>query len=70
MRQAQRVCCCCPVAELCLWSALVLEDPLYRFGVFGGLLPHQRHQLAALCPPSRASELLGLELAWWARVAA
>jgi Transcription factor WhiB len=70
MRWAQHVCARCPVAELCLWSALVVEDPVYRYGVYGGLLPHQRHQLAALCQPRRAAELLELELAWWTRVAA
>jgi hypothetical protein len=66
MRQAQRVCCRCPVAEACLWTALAAEDPAHRAGVWGGLLPSQRHQLAALCPPERAAELLELELAWWA----
>jgi hypothetical protein len=70
MRRAQHVCAGCPVAELCLWSALVHDDPAYRYGVFGGLLPHQRSQLAALCQPRRAAELLELELAWWTRVAA
>jgi len=70
MRQAQNVCARCPVAELCLWSALIVEDPVYRYGVFGGLLPHQRHQLAALCPPARAAELFDVEMAFWARVAA
>jgi hypothetical protein len=39
---------------------------VYRYGVYGGLLAHQRHQLAALCPPARAAELLDAELAWWA----
>jgi len=58
MYRAQHVCARCPVAELCLWSALVVEDPLYRFGVYGGLLPQQRHQLAALFPSDHAAELL------------
>jgi hypothetical protein len=70
MRQAQRVCARCPVAELCLWSALASEDSVYRFGVFGGLLPRQRHQLADFCSPARAGRLLDLELAWWAQAAA
>jgi WhiB family transcriptional regulator, redox-sensing transcriptional regulator len=73
MRQAQRVCARCPVAEICLWTALLLEDPLYRHGVFGGLLPGQRHQLAELCDRRQAVELLESELAWFAstrRVAA
>ena len=70
MRQAQQICASCPTAELCLWTALVQEDPVYRYGVFGGLLPHQRQQLAVVCPPAHAAELLGLEVAWWARAAA
>jgi hypothetical protein len=70
MRQAQHVCARCPVAEVCLWTALVHDDPLYRYGVFGGLLPHQRRQLAALCPPRRAPELMEVELAWRTQMAA
>jgi Transcription factor WhiB len=66
MRQAQRVCARCPVAEICLWTALLLEDPLYRNGVFGGLLPGQRRQLAELCDSRQAAELLEPELAWFA----
>jgi hypothetical protein len=46
-RQAQAVCRRCPVAEICLWSAMVDEAPTpYRYGVWGGLLPSQRHALA------------------------
>jgi len=66
MRRAQAVCAGCPVAEVCLWTAMATEDELYRHGCFGGLLPEQRHQLAALCSPQRAAELLALETAWWA----
>jgi len=35
------------VAEICLWSAMVDEAPTpYRYGVWGGLTPAQRHRLA------------------------
>jgi len=66
MHQAQRVCARCPVAELCLWTCLVDEDPSHRFGVWGGLLPGQRDQLAVMCGHAQAVELLRLEEAWWA----
>ncbi len=47
-RQAQAVCRRCPVADICLWSAMVDEAPTpYRYGVWGGLTPPQRHALAA-----------------------
>lgn len=66
MREAQQVCARCPVAELCLWTCLVYEDPPHRSGVWGGLLPGQRDQLAALCDHDQALELLRLEETWWA----
>jgi hypothetical protein len=66
MRQAQHVCAGYPVAEICLWTAMAYEDPVHRCGVWGGLLPVQRHRLAAVCLPDRAGERLVLELAWWA----
>ncbi len=64
LRRAQRVCAGCSTAEACLWTAMVLEDPVHRCGVWGGLLPRHRRQLAAMGAPSRAAELL--ELARWA----
>jgi len=46
-RQAQAVCRGCPVAEVCLWSAMVEEGSgLYRYGVWGGCTPPQRHEIA------------------------
>ncbi len=34
-RQAQLLCLRCPVAEICLWSAMVAEAPTpYRYGVW------------------------------------
>jgi len=47
-RQAQILCRRCPVSEICLWFAMVDEAPTpYRYGVWGGLTPPQRHALAA-----------------------
>ena len=47
-RQAQVLCRRCPVAEICLWSAMADEAPTpYRYGVWGGLIAPQRHRLAA-----------------------
>jgi len=66
MRQAQHICARCPVAEICLWTAMATEDPVYRYGVYGGLLPTQRHELARVYPPQRAVETLAVEAAWWA----
>ncbi len=46
-RRAQLLCRRCPVAEICLWSAMVDEAPTpYRYGVWGGLTAPQRHRLA------------------------
>jgi hypothetical protein len=45
-RQAQLLCRRCPVAEICLWSAMVAEAPTpYRYGVWGALTGPQRHRL-------------------------
>ena len=53
-RQAQLLCRRCPVAEICLWSAMVAEAPTpYRYGVWGGRTGPQRHELdAALGHPA------------------
>ncbi|MDQ6727829.1 MAG: WhiB family transcriptional regulator [Actinomycetota bacterium] len=46
-RKAQLLCRRCPVAEICLWSAMVAEAPTpYRYGVWGATAPRQRHELA------------------------
>ncbi len=46
--RAQLLCRRCPVAEICLWSAMVAEAPTpYRYGVWGGLTAPDRHRLAA-----------------------
>jgi hypothetical protein len=44
LRQAQTVCRCCPVLDVCLWAAM-LED---RYGVRGGLLASTRSRLARI----------------------
>ena len=47
-RRAQLLCRRCSVADICLWSAMVDEAATpYRYGVWGGLTPAQRHRLAA-----------------------
>jgi len=47
-RQAQALCRRCPVAEICLWSAMVAEAPTpYRYGVWGAHTAPERHALAA-----------------------
>ena len=45
-RRAQLLCRRCPVAEICLWSAMVAEAPTpYRYGVWGALTAPDRHRL-------------------------
>ncbi len=46
-RHARAICRRCPVAEVCLWSAMVAEAATpYRYGVWGGCAPPQRHAIA------------------------
>lgn len=42
---AKGICAFCPVRQPCLDYALTLDE---RFGVWGGLTPHQRAQLTPL----------------------
>lgn len=59
-RRAQLLCGRCPVAGICLWSAMVAEAPTpYRYGVWGGLTPAQRHRLAEALGHSTVGEYLG-----------
>jgi len=63
--------CCreCPVAECCLFEALVLEQEAdQRHGAWGATTPTQRHHLAAQLHRRRISlaELLSSEQAHWA----
>ena len=55
-RRAQLLCRRCPVAEICLWSAMVDEVPTpYRYG----LTPAQRHRLAVELGHPTVGEYLG-----------
>ena len=59
-RRAQLLCRRCPVAEVCLWSAMVEEAPTpYRYGVWGGHTPAQRHRLAEALGHPTVGEYLG-----------
>lgn len=43
---AKSVCSGCPVRADCLEYALRHESGVYRWGIYGGLSPRQRHRLA------------------------
>jgi WhiB family redox-sensing transcriptional regulator len=43
---AKRICALCPVRQPCLDFALALDE---RFGIWGGLTPHQRAKLRRAC---------------------
>lgn len=46
-KRAQRVCETCPVRRQCLEVAMKNETTQrYRWGIWGGLTPNQRHELA------------------------
>lgn len=46
-QQAKRFCESCVVRQKCLSEAMEVErDQPYRFGVFGGLSPRERHALS------------------------
>lgn len=48
-REARQVCARCPVRQPCLNAALAAEggsDRAYRGGMWGGLTPEERHDLA------------------------
>ena len=48
-REARKVCAICPVRQTCLDTALAAEgdsDRAYRGGIWGGLTPGERHDLA------------------------
>lgn len=40
--KAKRICAGCPVRDACLGEALAWENPLSRYGVFGGLTASER----------------------------
>ena len=68
-RAALACCAACPVAEPCLFTALVHEGAAgCRFGVWGGTTAARRAQVAAYLTDRRLSvaELLAGEESWWA----
>lgn len=64
--QARSFCATCPVAEICLWTAMVAEiDQPYRYGVFGGLSAAQRTRLGLDVADVEAEDRLAHALAVW-----
>ena len=62
---AKRFCECCPVLDVCLWTALVeeeLDGSGYRFGFRGGLSAQRRALLHAVLGPGGARKRLRLAL--------
>lgn len=45
-RRSQQVCQGCPVEMTCLFYGMSMEGPGNRYGIFGGLMPSQRDELA------------------------
>lgn len=45
--KAKRICAGCPVRDACLGEALAWENPLSRYGVFGGLTANERAAFAS-----------------------
>lgn len=64
--RARAICARCPVAEVCLWTAMVDEaaNPPYRYGVWAGTTPARRERIAAELQLSAAGyeELAGAAL--------
>jgi WhiB family redox-sensing transcriptional regulator len=44
--KAKRVCADCPVRSSCLAEAMRVELQCYRYGIWGGLTPEERAELA------------------------
>jgi len=68
-RSALACCAACPVAEPCLFTALVHEQAAsYRFGVWGGTTPPGRARIAEYLAGRHLGvvELLASEESWWA----
>jgi len=64
--EARALCAACPVAEVCLWSIMAVEDAdpyPYRFGTAAGLGPLQRRRLADGLGPGDISARLASALA-------
>jgi hypothetical protein len=65
--EARALCAGCPVAAVCLWSAMAVEvDEPYRYGRAGGLGPLQRRRLAERVDRAGVDEQLARALALWA----
>lgn len=59
---ARSICQQCPVARQCLDAAMESEHSAsvyYRFGMFGGLTPVERSDLAGMRPKSRSRRSAG-----------
>jgi hypothetical protein len=64
-RLAIQICDTCPVEEICLWTALLLDDPWQRHGIWGGMLPINRERLAKTLSQKVINERLEQELDWY-----
>ena len=67
------VCASCPVAEVCLWSAMAAELGVpvgHRYGIFGGTTPSQRARMDRLMDGAAVGARLTQAMAvWTARLA-
>ena len=63
---ARALCRRCPVAEVCLWSAMSAESTEeYRYGLAGGLGPMQRERLGGTLSRVDIDQRLAQALAGW-----
>lgn len=67
-QEALALCGVCPVAQVCLWSAMVGEagDP-YRYGLAGGLGQARRRRLSETMSPDEVAARFELALGAWER---
>jgi hypothetical protein len=66
MAKGRARCRACPVAEVCLWWAMVAESDLsYRFGIWGGVGPAARARIAETTGLGYArARFVGAALQW------
>ena len=65
--EARALCAGCPVAAVCLWTAMAAEaDEPYRYGTAGGMGPLHRRRLAERIDRGEVDEQLARALALWA----
>jgi len=71
VERARQLCAGCPVAEPCLWAAMVDEADASRYGVWGGTVPATRRAIANALGGSRFEfgRRLAAALATWERSA-